>query len=345
VTVALPHHEHGWLRSLLARTHDIGPRAWRVEARPLRGGMESTGVARVEARYLDRLDRPRVLTIVVKQLQGRTRREAAVYRHLAELGQAELMPRLLAARQQGPGRTTLFLEAVRPVRRWPWRAAGVAARVLERLAPLHARPLGRDAARALAGWDYDRELERTAARTLARIAALRRSGEVPEIGRGARIVRRLTERLPELRRQLLDAGPLPPGLIHGDLHPGNVLVRRRRGVDQPVLLDWGRARVGSPLEDVSSWLQSLGAWEPEARRRHDTILAGYLSALGQERRITAELRGAYWLAGASNALAGALAHHLALLCDPGTGRSRRAAAAVAAGEWLRVLRRADAVWG
>jgi aminoglycoside phosphotransferase (APT) family kinase protein len=337
--------EHGWLRALLADTHEIEPRAWRVEESPLPGGLEAAGVAKVVARYLDRHDRRRVLTFVVKRLEGRTRREAAVYRHLAALGEADLMPRLHAIRRPRAGGTTLYLEAIRPVRRWPWRAPVAAARVLERLARLHRRLPGPGRARALSGWDYDRELGRTAARTLARIAALRRTGGLPEIRRGARWVRRLTECLPELRRQLLDSRPLTPGLIHGDLHPGNVLVRRRAGVEEPVLLDWGRARVGSPLEDVSSWLQSLGAWEPEARRRHDTIFAAYLSALGHERRITPELRAAYWLAGASNALAGALAHHLAILSDPGSGRARQTAALAAAGEWLRVLRRADAVWG
>jgi Ser/Thr protein kinase RdoA (MazF antagonist) len=85
-------------------------------------------------------------------------------------------------------------------------------------------------------------------------------------------VRRVGEVLPELRRQLLALDSFGTTAIHGDAHPGNALVRSG---ERPVLLDWGRARLGSPLEDVSSWLQSLGYWEPEAQRRHDTLLAGY----------------------------------------------------------------------
>jgi hypothetical protein len=119
-------------------------------------------------------------------------------------------------------------------------------------------------------------------------------------------------------------------------------VRRRAGKDEPVLIDWGRARIGSPLEDVSSWLQSLGYWEPEARRRHDTLFAGYLSARGLERRLSADLRAAYWVAGACNALSGALQHHL-WVARTGRDVSARASAARSARDWLRVIRRAAAL--
>ena len=146
--------------------------------------------------------------------------------------------------------------------------------------------------------------------------------------------------MPELRRQLLAAAPFGTAVIHGDLHPGNAVLRRRRG--EVVLLDWGRTRLGSPLEDVSSWLLSLGGWEPEARRRHDTLFAGYLAARGWESRLTPPLRAAYWVAGASNALAGALLHHLTIATDPRVSPLRRGVAARAAFGWGRVLRRADA---
>jgi hypothetical protein len=43
------------------------------------------------------------------------------------------------------------------------------------------------------------------------------------------------------------------------------------------LIDWARARRGSPFEDVASWLHSLGCWEPEARRRHDSLLTDVIS--------------------------------------------------------------------
>jgi hypothetical protein len=117
-----------------------------------------------------------------------------------------------------------------------------------------------------------------------------------------------------------------------------------------VLLDWGRARIGAPLEDVSSWLQSLGFWEPEARRRHDTLLRRYLTCRGGPDRLDRGLRDAYWLAGACNALAGALRYQVAVADGwrRPAARARavaaRAVAARAARDALRVVRRADACW-
>jgi carbohydrate-binding DOMON domain-containing protein len=111
-----------------------------------------------------------------------------------------------------------------------------------------------------------------------------------------------------------------------------------------VLLDWGIARLASPLEDVSSWLQSLGYWEPEARRRHDTVLTAYLSALGMNRTLTSSLRAAYWMAGGSNVLSGALLYHLDVAADQHRPQIQRAAAIKAARDALRVIRRTNAYW-
>jgi Ser/Thr protein kinase RdoA (MazF antagonist) len=145
------------------------------------------------------------------------------------------------------------------------------------------------------------------------------------------------------REHLLGFPRLGRCLIHGDLHTGNVLFRERGRHRGPVLIDWGRSRIGSPLEDVSSWLQSLGYWEPVARRKHDTLLARYLVFRGVERGLSEELRTAYWLAGASNALAGALEHHVRrALGTTDTGERQRSLAA--AQDWLRIVRRADARW-
>ena len=134
-----------------------------------------------------------------------------------------------------------------------------------------------------------------------------------------------------------------PTWIHGDLHPGNVLCRGRGGSPgaggEVVFLDWARARIGSALEDVSAWLQSLATWEPEMHRRHDTLLARYLTARGLAPRLTGELRDLYWLAAASNALAGALGFHLAVLADRPTYDPHAPSARSARG-WLRALRQA-----
>jgi Ser/Thr protein kinase RdoA (MazF antagonist) len=253
-----------------------------------------------------------------------------------------LAPRLLATREQPPGEAILFLEALRPASRWPWRDVAAAGSVLERIALVHRSSPLRDRFTRLSPWDYEADLLASAERTLEQLQRLRRTA--PHFGNGTRWARRLVARLPALRRHLLGFAPFGSTMIHGDLHSGNVIVRRRNGLAEPVLLDWGRARLGSPLEDVASWLQSLAAWEPEARRRHDTLLGGYLAAWGLERRLGRELRATYWLAGASNALAGALSSHLSVLAEPMGSPARVAGADWAARHWLRVLRRADACW-
>lgn len=46
---------------------------------------------------------------------------------------------------------------------------------------------------------------------------------------------------------LLDQQPVGAALLHGDLHPGNVLL----GPDGPVVIDWFDAAVGHPAADVA----------------------------------------------------------------------------------------------
>jgi Ser/Thr protein kinase RdoA (MazF antagonist) len=211
--------------------------------------------------------------------------------------------------------------------------------VLEKLAGLHASV--RLEASALPPWDYEADLcERGEAlcRTLDRVP---RTGELQDLRAALPAVRRLVSDIPSWRAHLLERAPLRQTLIHGDVHTANVLFRGEGADARPVLIDWGRARFGSPLEDVSSWLQSLGYWEPRARRKHDTLLKAYLAQLGLE--LDDELRRAYWLAGASNALAGALHYHV--VCALGADdAAKRGAALHAARDWLRILRGTDIRW-
>jgi hypothetical protein len=96
---------------------------------------------------------------------------------------------------------------------------------------------------------------------------------------------------------------------------------------------------------VSTWLQSLGYWEPQVRRRHDTFRRQYLAARGLPPEPTPELRVGYWLAGACNALACALRYHLWRALEAGdSDRAGRADTIRSANDWLWVLRRADALW-
>lgn len=322
--------------------HDADPGELHLESRPLGGGLQAASVTRLVIRYRDPRGKRRVHSLVVKRLVGSVAREAAVYQTLLP-ALPEMAPRLLAADVQEHGEAVLYLQALRPAVRWPWREVASARSVLDRIAILHQTTLPADVLAHLSLWDYERELLASAEGTLEQLQRLQRRAP-PVFRRGTRWARRLVRALPTVRRQLLEFRPFGATLIHGDLHSGNVILQRRRGRDEPMLLDWARARIGSPLEDVSSWLQSLGAWEPEARRRHDTLLAGYLTARGMERRLGRDLRAAYWLAGASNALAGALSYHLSVMAEPTASPARLAGAECAARDWLRVLRRADAFW-
>jgi hypothetical protein len=337
-------HEFAAVRALLARLDEATPRELHLQRRPLRGGLVADGVARVAARYQDPLGRRRAFNLIVKHLAGEAAREAQVYERLVVPHVSTLAPRLLGSEYPAAGSAVLYLEALRPIRRWPWQAPRAPQTVLERVSRLHALVPNAELVAVLTAWDYEAELQEMAELTLERLERVRRQPGLETLAVGAGWLRRLIRALPSLRKQLLARGPLGRSVIHGDLHPGNVVLRRRQGRDEPMLLDWGRARIGSPLEDVSCWLQSLGSWDLETRRRHDTLLARYLAARGLEPRLGPELRAAYWLAGASNALSGALLYHLAVVLDDGLTSARRAKGVKAARDWLRVVRRAGAFW-
>jgi hypothetical protein len=325
------------VRSVVVRRE--GPRAalLNLDAKPLRGGISADGVVAVRAEYHDARRNRRVLSLVAKRLAGGARREVDVFRRL-DPHAFPFVPRVLAIEPDGDA-SLLLLEWIRPSERWPWRRIADAEAVLRAAAELHRAPVACDAE-----WDYERELAACAAATLDRLDAARRDAELPIDGASRRAVRRAVGALGGIRRELLSGAPFAPTFIHGDLHPGNVVLSARGRGPAPVLLDWGRARVGSPLEDVASWLQTLACWEPEARARHDTLLAAYARARGGGAALGAPLRRAVWLAGASNALAGALLHQLGVATRPDTPRAARAPAVWAVREWLRIIRRADATW-
>ncbi|HEX2150636.1 MAG TPA: phosphotransferase [Stellaceae bacterium] len=306
----------------------------------MKGGIEAAHVALATVRYRDAAGRQRVLRYVRKQLSGRGLREAAVHQQLAATYAARMSPRFFAIEPHSPGVAVLCIEAIRRTRSWPWRDPPIRGLVLQRIAELHAGVQG--AAVALPPWDYDSEVKLSAEATLVAVACCRTDPDLAVLGKHVAPLRRIVLALPRLRRELLSERPFASVPIHGDLHTGNVLLRRSGPDEEPVLLDWGRTRIGSPFEDVSSWLQSLGYWEPEARRFHDTLLATYLSAFGMEQRLTSQIRAAHWVAGASNALAGALLYHLSVAADRHRSKARRCSAMHAANDWLRVIRRADA---
>jgi Ser/Thr protein kinase RdoA (MazF antagonist) len=234
----------------------------------------------------------------------------------------------------------LLLEDVPHVCSWPWRDVAACRAVLQSLAEFHAARLVIPLALK---WNYESELQQSAVATLETLDAMRSSGEWSSLMKRAfRPLDRIATSLASRRAALLEFSPHDAVVLHGDMHPGNVILRRLHGKNRPVLFDWGRARAGSALEDVSSWLQSLGCWEPEARKRHDTLLRHYLSARGSPEALSSDLRAAYWMAGASNALAGALRYHC-WRASTATTIHARTSAAHAAVSWLRVIIRADAL--
>lgn len=309
-----------------------GPFGLRVQS--LRGGLVADEICHVRADY--GAERRRTVSFVAKRLCGTDRREAEIYDSVVPHAGRAVAPHLYAV---GRDRRDLLLalEWVRPFVRWPWPDLRIALRVTRWIAALHDRLAGTDV--DLPAWDYEAELEASAAQTLALLERLPAGRDLRRIRRTTAAGRRVARALPEVRRALREASPpLQWSVIHGDLHPGNLVLRRRESAPHPVLLDWSRLRMGSPLEDVSSWLLSLGHWERVARRRHDTLLRAYLDARGGG-GLTRTLRDHYWLAAASNALSGALRFQLVVALERPPGRARREALVAAAG-WARTLERA-----
>jgi aminoglycoside phosphotransferase (APT) family kinase protein len=312
-----------------------------VRTRRLRGGLVSGSVVHVAARFRDTRGRLQAASFVVKQLCPESAREGEIYELLRATNASKLAPVLLGVDRRAGSATSLYLEAIAASSRWPWRDVRHVQRVLEALVELHTCGSSAVLALGAGAWNYEAELLERAALTLQhaeRVLAVTRD---PRLRASLPALRRVVAQLPELRRRLLVLGPLPLTLVHGDMHSGNVVVRRRNGRHEPVLLDWARARIGSPFEDVSSWLQSLGFWEPAVKRKHDTLLATYLACRGLPTPASRDVRDAYWLAGASNGLAGALRYHLELATDAAQPAARDMALR-AAHDWLRVIRRADA---
>ncbi|WP_274426700.1 aminoglycoside phosphotransferase family protein [Chelativorans sp. YIM 93263] len=324
---------------VIAARSGIRPRNLELE-RKVFGGTEAVETSLVTARYRDPRDRAATMRTVVKRLEGRPAREAAVYETLVANHAPEIAPELLATRRQGPDGAIILLEAVRKTRAWPWGDAAVTSGMLTQLGRFHTSVRSNEV--RLPEWDFEHELVTMGNSAYTVLDQNRYNPEIGSLARNLRVIRRVIEALPGLRRQLLNEQPFGCRPIHGDVHPGNALVRRRRGQDHPVLIDWGRARMGSPLEDVSSWLQTLRFWEFEAQRLHDTYFRRYLSAFGMPRKLTDDVRAAYWIAGASNALAGALIYHLSVILDPKQPRANRKTSYYVALDWLRIIRRAHA---
>jgi aminoglycoside phosphotransferase (APT) family kinase protein len=315
-------------RGLLTRDAEVPNSDLQLSARPLRGGLMAELVCVSASR-----SGARPQHFVLKRVSGSGTREADAYGVLARAGLAHLGPRLLGASSEGAS-NYLLLEYVPRWKAWPWRDEAYAGLILDTLARLHAAPL-------VTMWnDEDRRPDDSgsvAAYIIDLLGAAARRTSDARLARGLPAVRGFAARLPEAHA-LLGAAPV---FLHGDVHPGNVLLQGDGRRKRAVLLDWGRARVGSRFEDVASWLQCLRYFEYAAVGAHDRLLLRYIRASGLGDRITPRHRREYWVAAGCNALAGALGVHLSRVLDarsPGP----RAAALAAAVDWLRIVRRAEA---
>lgn len=244
--------------ALLTKLFGDHPRELSVSSCALTGGLEAAGVHCVTARYCDPALHPHMLCFVVKRLEGQSAREAEVYKTLVAQHAAQLAPRLLHV-ETDPSGATLYLELVSRCRTWPWDDVASCSMVLAALAGLHRS--ARDV--MLPPWDYEQALADSAASTLELMEANRSDPLVPDFARAIRVTRRLIDLLPSARQQMLELVPLGCTSVHGDVHSGNALIRSQGGREMPVLLDWGRARRGSPLEELTSAAAQVEQHVPE----------------------------------------------------------------------------------
>jgi aminoglycoside phosphotransferase (APT) family kinase protein len=322
---------HARVAAFIARRWSVPESLIQCEVQPLQGGLESS-VAR--ARITPPESHSAVPSrLVIKELRAGFEREADIYellwRHIKQPPAVHVLGRDTAGHA-----TYLYLEDAQSISSWPWSDSDLTAAACREIARLHdSRTLPRESF----SWDYEPELARSAEATVE-VANRARGPSGRRHWRRLGDLRRVAAALPAIRLRLLSGATT---VIHGDVHPGNVILRRGDTGIEVVLVDWARARIGSPLEDVASWLHSLGCWEPQARRRHDTLMRAYLHARAVARPFASDVRVEYWLASVSNGLAGAIRYHLAVLSDPTTSESARYDSRRALTAWERVVRRAS----
>ena len=324
---------HSRVAAFIAQRWCVPEASIHVDVQPLDGGLESAVArARITQRHSDCAIPTKM---VVKELRLGFEREADVYEWLWRYMERPPTVRMIG-RNTSDTATYLFLEHAEPISSWPWSEPALAAVVSSALARLHDSP---GLPRERFTWNYEAELAGSAEATLV----LAKAAKCPAGRRHWRRLgdlRRVVAALPAIRSRLLSGITT---VIHGDVHPGNVILRRGGGDVEVLLVDWARARIGSPLEDVASWLHSLGCWEPQARRRHDTLMQAYLDARIVRRRFGRDLRFDYWLASVSNGLSGAIRYHLAVLSNSATTECARYDSYRALSAWERVVRRAAAL--
>ena len=326
---------------MLTRATRFASTTWSIPLEDLELSLEEIGGG-LESRVVRAIFRSpapkdlRLTSFVVKELRGLQRRETKIYTELWTRSTAPPTVRLLGI-ETTEGTDYLYLEEVTPQSEWPWKQTFSSAAVCQALARLHDNEEWHP--QTLIDWDYETHLANSAGETLA-LALDARDDAGARHWRRVGDLRRVVAALPRLRSALLQT----TAFIHGDVHSGNVIFRADEKAEI-AFIDWARARFGSPLEDLASWLHSLGCWEPDARRRHDTLLRAYLEARSAKQAITRKLRSLYWYAAASNGLAGAIRYHLSVLIDPACPIGMKGDSVRILRSWERVMRRVTEAFG
>ena len=208
-----------------------------VNVSPISGGLESV-VARVSVESLAPTRTPIPPRFIVKELRGEQCREAQIYRALWQCRRRPPAARVFGRTMQASS-CFLYLEDIVGESSWPWRDTNVSTSVCHALARVHRmwmRP-----PRIAALWDYEQDLARSAMATLAVAGRARDAG-------GSRAWKRLSDLervvagLTRMRTALMESGVT---FIHGDVHPGNVIVTGSGHARRIVFIDWARARLAS----------------------------------------------------------------------------------------------------
>jgi hypothetical protein len=259
-------------------------------AAPLSGGLDWCSVSRVCVTFRSAGS---IVTgaFVAKHLQGR---ELEVYRTLRATMKGAGAPRLLGMHHSS--------RDMRGPRQWPWSDQSAIRTLVRRLALIHSRSAGKFL-RVLADPDLESE-KRSSAATTAEFYH-----QIP-VGCGSAAVRP--------RHRAIDR-------IASDITAIRGYLMGRTRIVEAVLLDWGRARLGSPREGIASWLQSIAFREPQVRRLQ-------------------EFRRPYCLAATPDASAGALRYHLAIVTDSTAPADDRYRSRSAANDWMRIAGPTDEYW-
>ena len=257
-TGVLPESIRKCVKEYLAKVHGNQCEEVETNIRELRGGLDSSCVLHVRTIFRTRDRRVRSGSFVLKRSQPGGA-EGRVHVDVLPSSGLELAPTLLGF-HQAEGEHVYMFEYVRRSERWPWSASNNSRLVLDALAGLHGRRLTDFAADR----SYELILVKGASRLQEHLEGIPRGSELGFARGSIPVVRRMAEALPRIRRRLLDNGLFGSTLIHGDVHSGNVLLRKRRNGVSPVFL------IGAGAGMVRRWKTSVrgcNRWDFGNRRR------------------------------------------------------------------------------